>query len=103
VAKNLVVDFYREKSRLQIISASAVSEPLVEFNLEQEAALSLEIEKIRKVLSRLGEEQQEVIIWHYLDGLSHKEIAAILDKPEGTVRVIVHRALEALRKELKCA
>jgi len=98
IARNLVTDFYREKGKVQIISASYVADPAM--GLEEKAFLSSEADQIKAVLSKLGEEQQEVIIWRYLEGLSNKEIAKILDKPEGTVRVIVHRALEALRQEL---
>lgn len=102
IARNLITDFYRERARVQIISASYASvltDPAI--GLEEKAFLSSEVEQIRSALSQLGQEQQEVVIWRYLDNLSIKEIASILDKPEGTVRVIIHRALEALRKELK--
>ena len=102
IARNLVTDFYREKGKVQIISASYASvltDPAM--GLEEKAFLSSEAEQIKAVLSKLGEEQQEVIIWRYLDGLSNKEIAEILGKPEGTIRVIVHRALKEVRKNLE--
>ena len=98
IARNLVTDFYREKGKVQIISASYVADPAM--GLEEKAFLSSEVDQVKAVLSELGQEQQEVIIWRYLDGLSTKEISQILDKPEGTVRVIIHRAMEALRQEL---
>ena len=100
IARNLLTDFYRERGKVQIISASYT--PLMDpsMGLEEKAFLSSEVEQIKSVLSQLGQEQQEVIIWRYLDGLSIREIASILDKPEGTIRVICHRALEVLRKEL---
>ncbi|KKW08240.1 MAG: RNA polymerase, sigma-24 subunit, ECF subfamily [Candidatus Kaiserbacteria bacterium GW2011_GWA2_49_19] len=100
IARNLVTDFYREKGKIQIVSASYVADPNPALDLENRAFLNSDVEQIKEALSRLGEEHQEVIIWRYLDGLSNKEIAEILDKPEGTVRVIIHRALEALRQEL---
>lgn len=100
IARNLLTDFYREKGKFQIISASAVAEPAADLNLEEKAILGSDMEQVRIGLAKLGEEQQEIIIWRYLDGLSNKEIAEILNKPEGTVRVIVHRALEALRQAL---
>ncbi|MBI4359085.1 MAG: RNA polymerase sigma factor [Candidatus Nealsonbacteria bacterium] len=100
IARNLVTDFYREKGKIQIVSASYVADPNPALDLENQAFLNSDVERIKAALSKLGEEHQEVIIWRYLDGLSNKEIAEILGKPEGTVRVIVHRALEALRKTL---
>jgi RNA polymerase sigma-70 factor (ECF subfamily) len=100
IARNLVIDFYREKGKIQIISASYVADPNPALNLEEMAFFNSDMEQVKKVLFQLGEEHQEVIIWRYLDGLSNKEIAEILNKPESTVRVIIHRALEALRQEL---
>ncbi len=100
IARNLVIDFYREKGKIQIVSASYVADPNPALNLEERAFFNSDMEQVKKVLFQLGEEHQEVIIWRYLDGLSNKEIAEILNKPEGTVRVIIHRAMEALRKEL---
>lgn len=100
IARNLVIDFYREKGEIQTISASYVADPNPALNLEERAFFNSDMEQVKKSLSQLGEEHQEVIIWRYLDGLSNKEIAEILDKPEVTVRVIIHRALEALRKTL---
>ena len=45
-------------------------------------------------------EYQNIIIWRYLDDFSPKEIAQIMEKPEATIRVLVHRALAALKKKL---
>ena len=100
IARNLITDFYREKGKIQIVSAGMVAEPVV-FDLPEQMALNSDMDQVKIALSKLGEEQQEVVIWRYLDGLSTKEISQILNKPEGTVRVIVHRALEALRQELE--
>lgn len=101
IARNLITDFYRERARVQIISASYASvltDPSM--GLEEKAFLSSEVKQIKSALSQLGQEQQEVVIWRYLDGLSIKEIASIVDKPEATVRVIIHRARKALRETL---
>ena len=101
IARNLIVDFYRDRDRLQVVSANAVTDSFVAgVDLAEKAALSSEMLQIKQALSKLGQEQQEVVIWRYLDGLSNKEIAQLLDKPEGTVRVIIHRALESLKAQL---
>jgi RNA polymerase sigma-70 factor (ECF subfamily) len=100
IARNLLADFYRENNKFQVISASSVADPPADINLEEQAILGSDMEQVRAGLAKIGEEQQEVIIWRYLDGLSTKEIAEILGKPEGTIRVILHRALATLRGKL---
>lgn len=51
------------------------------------------------VLSRLPEEQREVILLRFLDGLSLGEIAQAMDIPLGTVKSRLHNALESLRND----
>jgi RNA polymerase sigma-70 factor (ECF subfamily) len=100
IARNLVIDYYREKGKFQIVSAQdyRIIDPRV--NLEEKANLSSDFEEVRRALANLKDEYQDVIIYHYLDELSVSEIAKVMQKSEGTVRVLLHRALAALRHEL---
>jgi len=97
IARNLVIDYYREKGKFQIVPAQdyRIIDPRI--NLEERANLNSDFEEVRRALSNLKEDYQDVIIYRYLDDLSISEIAKILDKSEGTVRVTLHRALRALR------
>lgn len=56
---------------------------------------------IRRVLDRLRPLQREVLLLRVVAGLSHQEVARILRRPAGTVRVLQHRALNALRRALE--
>ncbi len=100
IARNLVIDHYREKGKVKIVSAeySRIIDPKTD--LEGKAILSSDLDNIRTALVGLKEEYQDVIIWHYLDDLSVPEIAKILDKSEGAVRVSLHRALKTLKNKL---
>jgi len=100
IARNLVTDHYREKGRAQVVSAEYV--PIVDprQNLEEKSLLNSDIDNVKMALASLPEEYQDVIIWHYLDGLAFSEIGQILHKSENAVRVQTHRALEKLRKKL---
>jgi RNA polymerase sigma-70 factor (ECF subfamily) len=100
IARNLVVDFYREKGKVQLIPAEYVNIDDPSSNLEQKSLLSSDIEGVKQALGKLKEDHQNLVIWHYLDDLSIPEIAKIVEKPEGTVRVTLHRALKSLKKEL---
>jgi RNA polymerase sigma-70 factor (ECF subfamily) len=100
IARNLVVDYYREKGKAQIVSALdyRIIDPRI--NLEERANLNSDFEQVRHALVNLKEDYQDVIIYRYLDELSVPEIAKILEKSEGTVRVTLHRALKTLREKL---
>ncbi|HEY6962776.1 MAG TPA: sigma factor-like helix-turn-helix DNA-binding protein, partial [Gaiellaceae bacterium] len=48
----------------------------------------------------LDPELREAVALHHGAGLSTPEIAAVLDRTEDDVDVILHRARDALRKEM---
>lgn len=97
IARNLVIDHYREKGRVQIVSAD--NTPIIDprLNLTEKAIISTDLDNIKQVMSGLKEDYQNVIIWHYLDGLSIPEVAKLLDRSEEATRVLLHRALKSLR------
>ena len=99
-ARNLVIDFYREKGKVQIVSAdnAFIADPAP--NLEEKARLSSDIEQIRQVLTNLKDDYQNVIIWYYLDDLPISEVAKLLDRSEEATRVLLHRALNSLRQKI---
>lgn len=103
VARNEVVNYYREKSKLKIVSTETIEISGPEPEIEQEAQAKSEIEDIKKAVSLLKDDYQNVIIWHYLDDLPIKEISGIMEKPEGTVRVMLHRALKEVKGILETA
>jgi len=103
IARNQIIDFYRAKSK-KPLSSDKVGE-IADFQVSQptfsqKIELTMEMERIKKAIHNIKPVYADVIIWHYVDDLSNKEIAQILKKTEGNVRVIIHRALEALKKQL---
>ena len=103
IANNLVIDFYRKKSRTDLIvdpEDSILAKIEDKFDLNSQMSVDSDVEEIKKALCQIKNEYQNIIIWRYLDDFSNKEIAQILEKPEGTVRVLIHRALKELKKQL---
>ena len=101
IARNLVTDHYREKGKTKIVSAEYVKITDPRTNLEEKALLESDFNNIRIALTNLKEDYQNVVVWYYLDDLPIPEIAKILDKSESATRVLLHRALKALKNELK--
>jgi len=69
-------------------------------NLEEEAVLRSDLRMIRTVLTELKDDYQDVIIWHYLDDLPISEVSKLLSRSEEATRVLLHRALKALKAEI---
>ncbi len=61
---------------------------------------ALNAETVRSAVNDLPLEYRQVVMLFYWENHSYEEIAAILERPIGTVRTWLHRAKDQLRKEL---
>ena len=68
---------------------------------EQEALPREEILTLREAIAALPQHQREVITLFYLQDLTVRQIADILDKNENTVKVTLARARDRLREYLE--
>src|SRR3989338_697598 len=106
IAKSMVADHYRTTAgEGKIISLEETiiveDETIGEEELADNIDLNLDIEKIKMALEKLPRSYQDVIIMKFMEELTNKEIAEILEKEEGHIRVLAHRALKQLRSLLK--
>jgi RNA polymerase sigma-70 factor (ECF subfamily) len=99
IAHNLAVSYLRSKRE-----ASELPETLVDVsrqgNPEQEVLRGADGERVREAILGLRDEQRQVIILRFVDDLEYREVAEIVGKSVAAVRVIQHRALNSLRKQM---
>lgn len=105
IARNIVIDYYRQKSNQSFdlsindednnidIEDAKSGEEIMITGIDNESDLDL----IERKLPLLKEDYQEIIIMRFINELSIEEIAEISDKSKGSVRVLIHRSLKALR------
>jgi RNA polymerase sigma-70 factor (ECF subfamily) len=74
-----------------IFDLSLEATPDVAYEREADAAM------VKAALSELPSMQRQVVSMRFLDDLSYDELGLAVGKSVGTVRVIQHRALKALR------
>jgi len=70
-------------------------------DVEEEAMAGLTTEAAIARIATLPPDQAEVVLLRILGGLSVREVAAITGKRPGTVRVLQHRALRRLAREVR--
>lgn len=104
IARNTVTDFYRQKQRSEVsLNEEIKSDPEADVmwssdqDMETRVGDSLEMRRVREALDLLKEEYRDVIILHYLDELSVREISDVMGKSGGAVRVLLHRAMKSLQ------
>jgi RNA polymerase sigma-70 factor (ECF subfamily) len=104
IAHNHVVDYFR--TRRQHVALDELM-PAASGNPAQEAEEKLMQQELAQAISYLPPEQKQIIILKFIEGLDNQEIAQIMRKRQGAIRVMQMRALTALRQiltseETKC-
>lgn len=103
VARNAVIDHYRKKSNNQTLSLDTEIENGDDY-LDEKADignamdLKMDVDLVKLKLMELKDEYRETIVLRFINDMDIADMAKILDKTKGNVRVLIHRSLEALKK-----
>lgn len=99
VARNCVIDHYRTRKDSQ---RETDEDQLLKIqdkrDLADEVETKMEIVNIEKHLNKLKDDHREVLVLRYIEEFSIAEIAEIIGKRKSNVRVLLHRALKALKE-----
>jgi RNA polymerase sigma-70 factor (ECF subfamily) len=108
IASNLIIDAARARPPGGEVSLDASTVDEVGSFLEclpdtspspQELVERKEVQAlVRQAITRLPADQGEAVLYRFLGDLSIKEIARALDRSEGAVKSLLHRALVSLRQ-----
>jgi RNA polymerase sigma-70 factor, ECF subfamily len=102
IARNVVADHHRRRARRPEEPAADLPEHPTE-PLEETVESRERGRKLRAALAMLGEEQAHLLILRFASGLSAEEIASVMGKTAGAVRIQQMRALRALRAKIEVA
>ena len=101
IARNVVANQRRGRRRhpeAPIEAASAVADPL---DVEGRAAVREEAAAAWRAVGRLPADRRRAIVLRFVEEMSTAEIAGVLGRSEGAVRVLIHRALRTVARELR--
>jgi RNA polymerase sigma-70 factor (ECF subfamily) len=96
IARRRLIDYRRRSARLDAPGAEALAESIQSGDAEAEAMANLSTEAALERIAALPRDQAEVVFLRVLGDLSVKDVAVVMGKRPGTVRVLQHRALAAL-------
>jgi RNA polymerase sigma-70 factor (ECF subfamily) len=97
IAHNYLVDYFRKSQKrrsLEIERVAIVASDEGEF--EKRATR----QELLEALSCLRDNQRQVIILKFIEGLDNREISQIMGKSQGAIRILQMRALAILQKIL---
>jgi RNA polymerase sigma-70 factor, ECF subfamily len=96
IAERLAVKHMKNRRPSVDVDDVVVGAPS-EFNPEVVVQRKAELATLTSAIQALSPIQQEIVSKRFLDDQSYVELGQALGKPVGTVRVIQHRALKALK------
>jgi RNA polymerase sigma-70 factor (ECF subfamily) len=104
IARNVVANDRRSRRRQPAASLEAalgaglaIADPA---DIETQAEARDEAAEALRALHALPDDRRRALILRFVDEMSTAEIAGILGRSEGAVRVLIHRALEAVARDL---
>jgi len=102
IAHNLVIDYYRQRGhQVQISLDDAPMLTDIDQNPVLATEMKLDAERLRAAISRLTDEQAEVISLRFLEGYNISEVAEMMNKTEGSIKALQYRAVATLRQFLQ--
>ena len=96
ITKNAVIDYCRRFHPME-----EIPEEISDGCLPEDSIVDSEmLEELAAALEKLPAEQTDIIVLHYYDNLPLTEIAGLLGKSYGMVKILHNKALSSLRSAL---
>jgi RNA polymerase sigma-70 factor, ECF subfamily len=105
VARNRAIDYLRSASGRErnALEFEETDHPGLYIDMERDILTSDKARALKRALSKLAPNYQQVIELAYFEGLSQTEMAERMGQPLGTVKTWVRTALRNLREDLGAA
>lgn len=97
IARYTVIDYYRKHKAIPLENEE-IDAIVVENRIEQKIDLQLDLELVQGALIKLSKEEQQIIVLRFIRELSYREIAEVVGKKRGAIRVLVHRTIKKLQQ-----
>ena len=101
IAANVSKDYLRSWNYRKTVLAQALFRKETAESAEQEALSRIHTSELARQVLALPVKYREVIVLYYFEQLKSREIAALLDLNESTVRVRLARGIGKLKQEMK--
>jgi RNA polymerase sigma-70 factor (ECF subfamily) len=101
IARNIVYDHVKSsRYRLEVTTAELQDNREETSGPEQEVMTEATNAELLRCVSQLGDDQRDCIVLRFIEGKSVSEVAQIMDRNEGAVKALQHRAVRRLAQIL---
>ena len=100
IARNAVAERRRRVQRRPEAPLEAAEAMTATTDLEDDAARRDDVAAAMRAIDRLPGDRRRAVILRFVEEMSTSEIAGVLGRSDGAVRVLIHRALRSLARDL---
>ena len=100
IARNVVAGYYRQRAGKSEVALDEQLSSTEEFDPVHQAALNERKRLLRQAIQELTDEQRDVILMRFMEGINIAGVAKAIDKSPGAVKTLQHRALRILAKKM---
>jgi RNA polymerase sigma-70 factor (ECF subfamily) len=100
IAHARLIDFYRRSQRIGMAAPLSETEISSDLDLDSDLIKIDREQKLSIAINRLKYDQRQVLLLRFIEGYNIEQTASALGKTIGAVKVIQHRALQALNRLL---
>ena len=100
IARNVVANLRRGRRRRPEAPLEAAAGVAATHDVERESIRRLEADAAWAAVDRLPDDRRRALTLRFVEEMSTAEIAGVLGRSEGAVRVLIHRGLRAVARDL---
>lgn len=96
IARNHLVNYYRDQ-KVEV----DLDDMTLDSRLHGNDGKDVVILEIEGILAKLSKKDRQLVTLKYLEGYKYSEMAEILERPAGAIKVAVHRILNSIKDGLR--
>jgi RNA polymerase sigma-70 factor (ECF subfamily) len=100
IARNALSNERRRSRRHPTSPIELASEFPASDDVQATAGHRIEFERVWNVIEQLPSDRRRALVLRFVNEMSTREIGAVLGKSDGATRVLIHRSLQAVAKQL---
>jgi len=100
ICQNLASNYYRDRARRPESTLENAAPVATLHDTEHIVEGREELRHVFSNLNKLSEDRREALIMRFALGMDNREIARALGRTDGATKVLIHRAIKQLEKEM---
>jgi len=103
IARTVTAEFYRKRAAAPVdaVDPDVMSDTIEDVSAGGQMEAEADVALLSQTIRTMDEEQQTVIILRHVHGYSIGDIAKKMERTEGSVRMLLHRALKEVRERME--